>query len=124
MRTIVIDINPKPAPRMVRSDKWKKRSIVTDYFSWRNAFRLLCNQAGYKVLEPVLDITFIIAMPGSWSEKKRVLMDGKPHQQRPDRDNLLKSVQDAFNVDDGFVWAGRTTKVWGYTGKIMIESNS
>ena len=124
MRGIIINIDPKPAPRMVRSDKWKKRPIVSDYFSWRNAFRLLCNQAGYKVLEPVLDITFVIAMPPSWSNKKTALMDGKPHQQRPDRDNLLKSVQDAFNVDDGFVWDGRTTKVWGSKGKIIIISNS
>jgi Holliday junction resolvase RusA-like endonuclease len=118
--SIVIDIDPFPAPRMVRSDKWAKRQVVMDYFSWRTAFVLMCNKQGYR-LQPVLNITFIIQMPASWSEKRKKLMDGQPHQQKPDRDNMLKGCQDAFNVDDGFVWDGRTTKLWGRKGKIIIE---
>jgi Holliday junction resolvase RusA-like endonuclease len=117
---VVFEIEPFPAPRMVRSDKWAKRQCVMDYFSWRTAFVLMCNKQGYR-LQPVLNITFIIQMPKSWSEKKRTQMDGQPHQCRPDRDNLLKSIMDAFKIDDGFVWDGRTTKLWGRKGQIIID---
>ena len=91
-----------------------------NYFSWRDAFILMCNLEQYR-LQDVLNITFVIAMPVTWSEKRKKLMDGKPHQCRPDRDNLLKACQDAFKIDDGFVWDGRTTKLWGRTGKIIID---
>jgi Holliday junction resolvase RusA-like endonuclease len=47
-------------------------------------------------------------------------MEGQRHQGRPDRDNLLKAFQDAFDGDDGFVWDGRTTKVWGRIGHIVV----
>lgn len=61
-------------------------------------------------------------MPKSWSGKKRAQMAGKPHQQRPDRDNLEKALLDALFSEDCAVWDGRTTKVWGETGQIIITT--
>jgi Holliday junction resolvase RusA-like endonuclease len=59
-------------------------------------------------------------MPQSWSKKKRVAMDGQPHQQKPDLDNLTKSLLDALFEDDSHLghW---TSKLWGETGMIVIE---
>lgn len=124
------DINPCAAPRMTQSDKWKtdpnainpimrQRKPVTKYFAFRNEFIGLCDKVGYKLTE-VLDILFIIPFPKTYSEKKRKILNNQAHQLRPDRDNFLKSVQDSFKVDDGFVWDGRTIKLWGEKGQIII----
>lgn len=59
-------------------------------------------------------------MPKSWSAKKRELMDGMPHQQRPDVDNILKSLMDALCEDDSYIYDVRATKRWGQTGRIVL----
>lgn len=115
------DINPCPAPRMTQSDKWlmPRRKPVEQYFKFRDALQGLCLESGYK-LTGVLNILFVIPFPKSYSTKKRFQLLGQSHQQRPDRDNYLKSFQDSFSGDDGYVWDGRTIKVWGHKGQIII----
>jgi Holliday junction resolvase RusA-like endonuclease len=51
-------------------------------------------------------------------------MDGKPHQQKPDKDNLEKSILDAVFDDDSKVWDGRVSKLWGVDGKIVVETGN
>ena len=46
---------------------------------------------------------------------------GKPHQQRPDKDNLEKAILDAIFKQDSHIWDGRTSKIWGNTGSIIIK---
>lgn len=48
-------------------------------------------------------------------------MDGKPHQQKPDKDNLEKALLDAIFDDDSRIWDGRVSKVWGATGMIRVR---
>lgn len=112
-------ISPFSAPRMTRADRWKKRPCVLAYFAWKDEVKRLAKILKYE-LTPVLNIIFFVPMADSWSAKKKARMNGKPHQQRPDRDNYLKAFQDAFDVDDSFIWDGRTTKVWGYVGQIQV----
>jgi len=116
---IIIDLPPFPSPRMVRSDKWAKRPVVVKYFQWRKDFVLLCKQQHY-TLSGILTITFVIEMPRSWGKKTKEVFDGRPHKQRPDLDNLTKSVMDAFGMEDGFVWKINTEKYWGRKGTIII----
>jgi Holliday junction resolvase RusA-like endonuclease len=59
-------------------------------------------------------------MPSSWSKKKRQAMAGKPHQQKPDKDNLEKALMDAIYADDSHIWDSRVTKLWGEEGQIII----
>jgi Holliday junction resolvase RusA-like endonuclease len=120
---ITIPLTPVPSPRMTRSDKWANRPCVTRYFAFRNEFVLKCNLVGYS-LQDTLKIDFIIPMPKSWSEKERVKMDGQPHKQTPDTDNMVKSVCDAFNKDDGFVYDIHARKFWGRSGKIIIYQDA
>lgn len=115
----VFDTAPHSAPRMTRSDRWKKRPIVVSYFAFKDEVRLKANLMGYK-LSGVLDILFVVPMPKSWSKKKKREMYLTKHEQTPDRDNYLKAFQDAFNEDDSFVWDGRTTKIWGEKPYIII----
>lgn len=126
----IIDMPPFPAPRMSSSDKWKtnpehpdpekrQRVCVTRY--WANKKRLMeiCAKSGYN-LTPVFNIAFFVEMPESWSIKKKREKLFTKHQQRPDRDNYLKAFQDSFPFDDGFVWDGRTLKVWSDKPMIVI----
>jgi len=47
-------------------------------------------------------------------------MLGKPHQNRPDASNLLKSVEDALMPEDSKIWQIYCVKRWGEQGQISI----
>ena len=51
----------------------------------------------------------------------RAELNGRPHQQKPDVDNLTKSLLDALFEDDAHIWDVRVSKSWGETGRIIIE---
>jgi Holliday junction resolvase RusA-like endonuclease len=112
----VYKINPVPKPRMTQQDKWKKRKPVLNYWFFKDHVRLL----GVKLREGGDHVVFIIPMPPSWSKKKQAQLVGKPHQQKPDKDNLEKALLDALFDDDCAVWDGRTSKLWGISGAIVV----
>ena len=61
-------------------------------------------------------------MPKSWSKKKKLEMDGQPHTQVPDLDNLLKAIGDALYQDDSCIHTlGSLKKVWATNGFILFE---
>lgn len=101
---------------MTQRDRWAKRKPVLEYFAYKDEIRL----RGVKLPENGYHVTFILPMPISWSKKKRAAMNGKPHQQRPDKDNLEKALLDAIFDEDSKVWDGRVTKLWGEVGQIII----
>lgn len=111
-------ITPVGKPRMTRSDKWKQRPPVMRY-------RMFCDEArlhDIRVPEAGAHITYVLLMPKSWSKKKCAHMAGKPHQQKPDIDNLTKALLDALFDDDAHIWDVRASKVWGETGMIIIKN--
>ncbi len=110
------NITPNPKPRMTRRDKWAKRPAVLRYFAFKDEVRL----KGV-VYEYGKAITFHMPMPKSWSKKKKAEMDGKPHKQRPDIDNMIKSLFDSLYDEDAHIWwVGETKKLWAYEGSIEI----
>jgi Holliday junction resolvase RusA-like endonuclease len=60
-------------------------------------------------------------MPKSWSTKRRQKMEGQPHTQRPDIDNLCKSVLDALYMEDSHIHEISLKKVWARNGFILFE---
>lgn len=114
---MIYSITPIGKPRQTRADKWKQRAPVMRYRAFCDEVRLS------KVVMPESGshITFVIPMPQSWSQKKRAAMIGKPHQQKPDIDNLTKSLLDAIYDDDAHIWDIRTSKIWGEEGQIIIR---
>lgn len=113
-------ITPVGKPRQTRSDKWKRRPAVLRYRSFCDSVRrqnMVLSDCG-------AHITFVLPMPLSWSKKKREEMKGKHHQQKPDCDNLLKSLLDAIYDDDAHIWDCRITKVWGEHGQIIIRDGA
>ena len=110
-------ITPVGKPRMTRADKWRKRPEVLRYRAFCDEVRLL----GVDLPESGSHVTFILPMPASWSKKKRAELNGRPHQQKPDVDNLTKSLLDALFEDDAYIWDVRVSKLWGEVGRIIIE---
>tara|TARA_Y100001951_G_C11184171_1_gene207678 strand:+ start:247 stop:630 length:384 start_codon:yes stop_codon:yes gene_type:complete len=115
---MILNVAPCAKPRMTQRDKWAKRQVVTDYFAFRDSVRqqikellALQNNDEEKSWEE-LDIGFFIPMPKSWSKKKKLLMAGTPHKQRPDLDNYIKGLLDAILEEDCIVWRVSARKLW------------
>lgn len=112
------DICPAPKPRMTQRDRWAQRPAVLRYRAFCDEVRA----AGVEIPESGAHLVFVLPMPKSWSKKKRAAMNGKPHQQKPDVDNLLKAVLDAVHSDDAHIWSISAAKLWGEVGSITITT--
>ena len=112
---MIYNIPPCAKPRMVSSDKWKKRPVVLKYW----AFKDECRLKGVKP-DDGQDVTFYMPMAASWSKKRKEKMDGKPHKQTPDLDNLLKGLWDILK-EDSHIASVTARKVWAYSGAIEIN---
>ncbi len=116
---VIYEITPVPKPRQTRADKWKTRPAVMRY-------RAFCDEVRLRKVylpESGAHITFVMPMPLSWSKKKREQLNGKPHQSKPDCDNMLEALMDALFDDHSSVWDCRITKLWGEKGQIIIREN-
>jgi len=111
------NIIPVSKPRQTRSDTWKKRPCVMRYRAFADKVRA----AGIKIPEAGAHICFVLPMPKSWSKQRKQIMDGQPHQQTPDVDNLQKALMDSVYKNDSHIWDIRVTKIWGQKGKIKIK---
>lgn len=114
---MIINVTPIGKPRMTRSDKWKLRDVVVRYRMFKDALRREAPELQGAVGDSVW-LVFEIAMPMSWSNKKRLAMLGTYHQQKPDIDNLVKAFLDATLKDDSAVYEVHAKKVWALAGAI------
>ena len=121
MKEYRFDIDPVAKPRQTRSDIWKDppRPAVSKYRDFADTLRLLALKNGYSALD-TLDVLFVIPFPKSYGKKKMEALNGRPHQVKPDVDNLVKAVLDIFLKNDSSVWKINAEKRWGYEGKIII----
>jgi len=117
--SIVFNLTPIPKPRMTQSDKWNERPAVVNYYAYKQKLRLDANTKKYR-LSDTLCIDFFIPMPKSWSDKKRQQMIDKPHQDKPDIDNLVKGFMDALSDADQNIWLVSAQKHWSDTGYIVV----
>lgn len=102
---------------MTQRDTWKKRPSTTKYWNFKDEVKRL----GIRLPLGGARITFHLPMPKSWKRTKREKMEFRPHQVKPDIDNLVKALLDAIYENDAVVWDLRATKVWGSEGKIEIH---
>lgn len=112
-----LDITPVGKPRMTQRDRWAHRPAVERYHAYCDQLRLLLPD--YE-LPHKLSLVFYLPMPQSWSSKKRELMKGAPHRQKPDIDNLAKAFMDAFKVDDSHVHSLHAEKYWSDIGWLDV----
>ena len=122
IKTIVLDIEPVPKPRMTSSDRWNKRPCVQRYWAYKHKIKHKLPK-NFKMPECRYHLIFYIPMPKSWSGTKRAEMMYMPHQQTPDKDNLEKAFLDAVCEEDKHVWDGRVSKYWGEEGFIVLRTD-
>ena len=108
-------------PRMVRSDRYKKRPSVTRYWACKDRIILAAKKQGFQ-LGNSFEVIFYVQMPKSWSQKKKDKMAGEYHTQRTDLDNYCKALMDSLLGEDSGVYHFKATKVWGHENKIIIKS--
>ena len=113
-------INPLPKPRMTRADRWKKRPCVLKYWDYKVDLQNKLKTCDIEIID-VIKVVFCVPMPKSWSKKKMAEMDGKPHQQRPDVDNLMKGLMDSLFQEDSHVHTIHAKKIWGYKGYMEFD---
>lgn len=116
-----LPVVPIGKPRMTQRDRWAKRPAVVRYHAYCDLLREEWRQLTKLEVPENLFIIFTIPMPISWSKKKKVEMNGKPHQQRPDIDNLCKAFMDALCDDDSYIHELHAYKVWGEEGSIQVS---
>lgn len=115
---MIYPIKPVPKPRMTQRDRWRRgRPAVERYWAFKAEVQL----RKVEVPESGAHITFHLPMPRSWTKTKRDAMRGKPHRQKPDKDNLEKALLDALYADDSVVWDSRVTKRWADDGAIEVR---
>ena len=114
---MIHDIVPVPKPRQTQADRWKKRPCVMRY----RAFADECRAKDVEIINGST-VIFYLPMPKSWSKKKKALMLGKGHQQKPDVDNLLKAVMDAVLKEDCHIYDIHSQKFWAEKGRIYLEN--
>jgi Holliday junction resolvase RusA-like endonuclease len=115
---MILNIAPMPKPRMTRADAWKKRKCVTDYWAWKHRLIFLTKNCTIDFNQ--IYIIFNIEMPASWSDKKKAAFEGKPHQSRPDIDNLYKAIFDALCSEDKHIWRLAGEKLWTKKPNIQL----
>jgi len=112
-------ITPIGKPRMVRSDIWSGRKAVADYWAYKDALNILAKKNKF-VLKNTLDIIFYLPMPEYWSKRKKEQKYAKPHDQKPDLDNLVKAFIDCLRTDDSEIYHVNMRKYWSKKGRIEI----
>lgn len=130
MKEVIIDIDPVPKPRMVKSDKWKGRPIVERWWRYKALLIAKANIKGGVKIGGTLSVVFVVPIPKSYYDKNSLIKkkhaesgvyEGAPHVGKPDLDNLLKGLKDVFCKDDSHVHTYRDIKkVWGKAGQIVI----
>lgn len=113
-RIVTVKGEPVAAPRMTQRDRWLKRKCVVRYFDYRKYVK---SQVGQCEPPDELHCVWFFPMPPSWSKKYRKEMAMTPHRNRPDCDNLLKTVKDALWDNDEQIWKGSFEKFWTYAGQ-------
>ena len=102
----IFDGDPVAKPRQTQSDKWKKRAPVEKYRGFADLIRLQLNVQGWQRLEEkprALQLTFYLTPP---KKIEKLCKEAEAaghlirHYQKPDIDNLIKSVLDALYEED------------------------
>jgi Holliday junction resolvase RusA-like endonuclease len=109
--------DPMGKPRMTQRDRWMKRDVVLRYRDYCDRLREAAPNGLQTADVYAVDVIAYIAMPESWSKKKKAEMLGSLHRQKPDWDNIGKAVCDALWEDDSMIGDGRTRKFWCNEGE-------
>ena len=116
-------LTPIGKPRMTQRDKWLNppRKAVTKYRFPKKGIQFYACEQKF-ILPEIINVTFVLPVSTSWSNKKKQTIIGQPHRQKPDLDNILKFLLDSLLPEGGdeVVHTIVAKKIWGEEGRIII----
>lgn len=121
-------IQPVPAPRMSKQDKWASTRSAAAARYVRYCEELRRRKPLMELLRTgdPMRIDFFLRMPPSWSDAKKAANVGMPHRSKPDLDNLVKALYDATfhqrKPGDQIVWATMAVKRWDIEGYFTVQT--
>lgn len=127
---LTIPLRPFPAVRSNRNSSWTDKT--REYHAKMNNLRFYTHPNRDEIIKSLIDwkyfLQFIFAMPESWSKKKKIEMEWKPMQSRPDTDNLFKAFTDTVfwkdeKYNDCEIWLNTYSKVWWIEDSIVFMSD-
>lgn len=120
-KVFTYNLRPFPAPRP-RVTKWGTYN-PPEYTEFKDTIKALTKieQKFEGAIE--MEIVFQFKIPKSWSKTKK--SSAYWHTQKPDADNLAKSIKDALNGlvyhDDSQICVLEVVKIWGDCDRIVVE---
>lgn len=120
MVAVFIECAPMGAVRQSSSDGWKQRPVVMRYRAYKDELRLNLNLLITPDLLAALvgsknfDLVFKMPFPKTYNKKKRKLLAGTPHNEKPDIDNLIKAIFDTICIDDKHICSVTAAKYWQF----------
>ena len=132
-----LELNPCPAPRLGRADRWGTTVRNWKYHAFKDEFRkefAKLDLSPENFFPENAWVVFKLPVSKGVKGKKRMERLNMPHRQTPDVDNLVKAVLDTIfaktipivegykSKGDQHVWDLRETKVWAEKGSIEIWS--
>ena len=114
----ILNVCPVGKPRMTQRDKWMKRECTNKYWTFCDTLRW---EVKAKKLELTKSLRIIFYLPIPKSYKKRKEYENKPHDKKPDWDNLAKAFCDALYPEDSVIYHADVTKYYSLTPRIEVE---
>lgn len=105
------DITPIGKPRMTHGDKFLTRKCVRNYYDFKDNLIWQSTEQNYKPTNEI-ELTFYLPFPKSYSDKKKKDLNLKPHNQKPDLDNMIKAVLDVLFKEDKDIYRINASKFW------------
>lgn len=114
--TFIVIGDPMGKPRMTQRDRWMQRPAVLRYRDYCDRIKEAAPNRVNELDVYAVDVVAYIAMPASWSKKKKSAQDDQMCRGKPDWDNIGKAVCDALFKEDSGIADGRTRKFWCLEG--------
>ena len=126
MHKLFIPIQPMGAVRTTQRQKFVDER-AKKYLEYKRHIAWLTRQhIKTPTKNPILvEVTFYMPIPKSWSQKKKDHSNGAIHKSKPDIDNLIKGLFDSLNkvawADDNQVYEVHSKKVYSFNPGIGFE---
>lgn len=105
----------------LRPEGLKRLERIEKYNNYKIEVSAEAKRVGFKMPEQGAHVTFYIPVSKSWRKHKKEAHHLKLHQERPDADNLYKSLSDSLMYEDKTIADIRITKKWVNSDKGWIE---
>lgn len=105
----------------LRPEGLRRLERIEKYNNYKIEVLAEAKRVGFKMPEQGAHVTFYIPVSKSWRKHKKEAHHLKLHQERPDADNLYKSLSDSLMYEDKTIADVRITKKWVNSEKGWIE---